>query len=173
MTSSDSTRSLPTVEYGTGELSPPVSEPHVLYDAAVVDDYLATIRAEMSQLKSQLHDARRMVDEAEQRMVKAQTARTEAEEELARIQVDADRKVVDAERQAGQIVATAERHADDLLTTTRMQAREIIDEAHEAFQVVFAAANKDRHAEAAGASAPQGRGDAPTNGASPPADQAV
>jgi cell division septum initiation protein DivIVA len=163
------------VDYGTGQLSPPGSESHTLYDATVVDPYLATLQAEMSALRTQLDEARRLADAAEHRMLEAQASRAATEQELARIQIDADRKVADAERQASQIAAAAERQADELLAATRMQAQGIIDEAHEAFKVVFAAAGESRRTDTSwgGDLAPPDRRQTPTNGASAPTNGTV
>ena len=73
------------------------------------------------------------------------------------------------------MVAAAGHQAEELLAATRMQAQQIIDEAHEAFQVVFAASNKNRHVEAlsGGDLPPQGVRGAASNGTSPQANGAV
>jgi hypothetical protein len=128
-----------TVDADPGEQFPPAPEVHRLYDAEAVDRYVAALQQELSDLQTQLGEAKQLAQAAEQKMVEAERAQALLGRVWLTAQADIDAKLADAELQARHILADAQRQADAHIANTRMEAQHIINEAHETIEAVFSA----------------------------------
>jgi cell division septum initiation protein DivIVA len=118
---------------------PPTADTKRLYQAEAVDRYIATVHAEIDELRRQLDEALRIAEAAGGRAATAEDAQARLGRTLLSTQRAADAAVGDAEKQARGIVAAANLEADALLAEVRAQAQEVINEAHVAVEVLIEA----------------------------------
>jgi len=118
---------------------PPTADTKRLYRAEPVDTYVATVHAEIDELRRQLDEALRVAKAAGDRAAAAAEAQARLGRTLLSTQRAADTAVGDAENRARGIVAAANQQADAMLAEVRAQAQDVINEAHVAVEVLIEA----------------------------------